>query len=141
MESLALPDSVAWRMYTCFKGCSLRRFSCVYSTAYRPSCRSAYQMEGQVCRQNSRYCGSFASLDMLERIERCARRVRDRICAQVFSICTQGFSQKACLFVWSVSNTQGIVRRVCKVLSVGSLPICGAPSPRAPHQKGMRGAE
>lgn len=52
------------------------------------------------------------------------------LCAS-FSLSTEGDSQKRRLFIWSVSNTQGVVRRICEMLSVGSLSICGGPKSKS----------
>lgn len=52
------------------------------------------------------------------------------LCAS-FSQSTKGDSQKRRLFIWSVSNTQGVVRCICEMLSVGSLSICGGPKSKS----------
>jgi hypothetical protein len=57
------------------------------------------------------------------------------------STCTEKVSQKGRLFVWSVSNTQGIVRRVCEILSAISFSICGDSNARAQRQKRLRGVD
>lgn len=123
-------------MYMCFK--SLLSANSHMSIP-RPIGRLAVwptRLEGQVCRQTWRYCGSNTSLGVLGGWSGGFAGLVVDFCVQLFRDMYRGVSQKGCLFVWYVSNTQGIVRRVCEILSVESLPKCGDPGSRSRRQKG-----
>jgi phage-related protein len=140
MESLALPGSGAWRKYVSQKGLSPPILRCVFHglSAVLPfglpdlKARSADRLE-DIMELSSlgalkRRCGRFAGFGV------------EFVC-NFLSICTEEVSQKGRLFVWSVSNTQRIVRRVCEILSAISFSICGDSNPRARRQKRLRGVD
>jgi hypothetical protein len=48
------------------------------------------------------------------------------ILCKVLAIYRRGFAETSSLYL-AVSNTQGFVRGICEMLSVGTLSLCGVP--------------